>query len=62
MPQCRRCGRFVSMAKKPYGWYAHGEHGEETGYICRKCLPNWTPEDGRGRGIEAGYCGIVSEP
>jgi hypothetical protein len=57
LPNCRRCGRFVQM-NKPYGWYAHGEYGEDTSYICEKCVPNWTPEDSRGRGPEAGYCGV----
>ena len=59
-PNCRRCGRFVSMAKS-YGWYAHGEYGEDTSYICDRCVPNWSPEDGRGRGPDAGYCGIKQE-
>lgn len=58
MPRCS-CGRFVSTSKGPIGWYKHGEYGEDEGWICRTCLPNWTPRDGRGRGPEAGYCGII---
>ncbi len=42
MHQCADCGRFLTLAK-PYGWYARGEFGEETGYICPRCLPTWRP-------------------
>jgi len=61
MPNCRICGRFVSLAKPPVGWFAHGEFGEDTSYVCRRCVPNWKPEDGKGRGPEAGYCGVIQE-
>jgi hypothetical protein len=60
MHQCRYCGRFLSLAK-PHGWYAHGEYGEDTGFVCERCLPTWTPQDSRGRGPEAGYCGVRAE-
>ncbi len=55
-PRCD-CGRLVSTAKL-HGWYMHGEHGTEEGYVCARCLPSWVPQDGRGRGPEAGYCGV----
>jgi hypothetical protein len=60
MPRCS-CGRFVSSRFGPVGWFKHGEYGEEEGWICRRCLPNWTPRDGRGRGPEAGYCGVLQQ-
>lgn len=50
------CGRFLGAG--PYGWWMYGEHGTEEGYVCSRCLPGWTPTDGRGRGPEAGYCGV----
>jgi hypothetical protein len=53
------CGRFVSTARS-HGWYRFGEHGTEEGYVCSACLPDWAPADGRGRGPEAGYCGIFA--
>lgn len=53
------CGRFVSLAKPPYGWWCSGEFGEDTNFVCAKCLETWHPADGRGRGVDAGYCGIV---
>lgn len=56
MPRCA-CGRFLSLAK-PHGWFKHGEHGSEEGWVCASCLPGWTPTDSRGRGPEAGYCGV----
>lgn len=58
MPRCA-CGRWVSIAK-PYGWFKHGEHGSEEGWVCARCVKAWVPQDGRGRGPEAGYCGVVN--
>ena len=58
MPRCA-CGRWVSIAK-PYGWFKHGEHGSEEGWVCARCVKAWVPKDGRGRGPEAGYCGVVN--
>ena len=58
MPRCA-CGRWVSIAK-PYGWFKHGEHGSEEGWVCTRCVKAWVPQDGRGRGPEAGYCGVVN--
>jgi hypothetical protein len=43
---------------KSYGWYAHGEYGTETSYLCERCVVDWTPQDSRGRGPEHGYCGV----
>jgi hypothetical protein len=56
LPRCG-CGRIVSTAK-PHGWFRYGEHGTEEGVVCPRCLPAWTPQDGRRRGPEAGYCGV----
>lgn len=56
MPRCA-CGRLVSRTK-PHGWFRHGEHGSEEGWVCSRCVATWTPTDGRGRGPEAGYCGV----
>lgn len=55
-PRCG-CGRWLNFSK-PHGWFAYGEFGTETGYVCSSCLPGWTPQDGKGRGPEAGYCGV----
>jgi len=58
MPKCR-CGRFVNpKTTKPVGWYCHGEFGEDITYVCQRCIPTWVPTDGKGRGPEAGYCGV----
>jgi hypothetical protein len=54
-PRCS-CGRFIGAE---HGWFKYGEHGSEEGWVCARCLPTWTPRDSRGRGPEAGYCGIV---
>lgn len=59
-PRCQ-CGRLVSLAK-PHGWFRYGEYGTEEGWVCPGCLPTWDPRDGRGRGPEAGYCGIATAP
>lgn len=60
MPQCSKCGCFVSPKKtRPIGWFRYGEFGEEDGYVCPRCLPSWTPRDGLGRGTEAGFCGTL---
>lgn len=55
-PRCS-CGRW--LGKGPYGWFKYGELGTEEGWVCSRCLPSWTPQDGLGRGPEAGYCGVV---
>lgn len=62
MPRCV-CGRFISPGiTRPIGWFAYGEHGSEEGWVCPRCLPSWLPRDGRGRGPEAGYCGVLVAP
>jgi len=58
MPRCG-CGRFVNTAAQ-HGWFKYGEHGTEEGFVCLKCLPKWSPQDGLGRGTEAGYCGVFN--
>lgn len=57
LPRCD-CGRWVSM-RRSYGWFKYGEHGTEEGWVCARCVTDWTPQDSLGRGPSAGYCGIV---
>lgn len=51
------CGRFITLSKR-YGWEAGGEFGEETFYICPRCLDEGTTPQGHNGSSDARWCGI----
>lgn len=61
LPRCG-CGRFVNPNKtRPLGWFRHGEFGEDEGLVCPRCVETWVPTDGKGRGADEGFCGILRD-
>lgn len=53
------CGRFITLSKR-YGWEAGGEFGEETFYICPRCLDEGATPQGHNGSSDARWCGVVN--
>lgn len=58
--RCHDCGRFVNPTAPGTAWENCGEFGEETRYICKRCVskPGFKLQASNGSS-DPRWCGIV---